>query len=328
MTRRDLIALLGSTAVSWPLGVRAQQTERVRLVGVLLPAVAGDPEYEARIAALQQGLAGLGWSVGRGVRIDIRWAADANSTRRHAAELVALGPDVIVASSSLAVAALQSATKSVPIVFGAVVDPVGSGFVASLSHPGGNITGFANFEYSLSGKWLDLCKDVAPSTARAAVLRDAASPAEIGMFAAIQLAAPSLGLGVEPVGMNDPDEIERAIIAFARRPNGSLIVLGSALANIHRDLLITLAARHRLPAVYSDRVFVAAGGLISYGPDRIDQFRRSATYVDRILRGEKPANLPVQAPTKYELVLNLKTAKALGLDVPPTLLARADEVIE
>jgi putative tryptophan/tyrosine transport system substrate-binding protein len=326
MRRREFITLLGGS-VTWPLAARAQQPERVRRIGVLLPAAADDPEYQARVGALL--LALLGWTIGRNVRIDTRWAAgDADNIRRHAAELVALAPDVILASSSLAVAALQQTTRTAPIVFVAVVDPVGSGFVASLAHPGRNTTGFTNFEYGLSGKWLELFKEIAPPMTRAAVLRDPASPAEIGMFAAIQSAAPSFGVELSPFGMRDAGEIERAITAFARSSNGGLIVLGSALANLHRELIIMLAARHQLPAVYPDRVFVTGGGLISYGPNRIDQFRRAAAYVDRILKGEKPADLPVQAPTKYELVINLKTAKALGLEVPPTLLARADEVIE
>jgi putative tryptophan/tyrosine transport system substrate-binding protein len=326
--RREFMSLLGGAAVL-PLAARAQQPERMRRVGVLLPAAADDPEYQARVGALLQELGLLGWAIGRNARIDTRWAeGDADRFRRYSAELVALAPDVILASSSLAVAALQQATRTAPIVFVAVVDPVGSGFVASLAHPGGNTTGFMNFEYGLSGKWLELFKEIAPPMTRAAVLRDAASPAEIGMFAAIQSAAPSLGVQLSPFGMRDAGEIERDITAFARGSNGGLIVLGSTLANTHRELIIMLAARHRLPAVYTDRVFVTGGGLISYGPDRIDQFRRAAGYVDRILKGEKPADLPVQAPTKYELVINLKTAKALGLDVPTTVLARADEVIE
>ena len=330
MTRRELIALLGSTAaLSWPQSARPQSPERVRRVGVLLPAAADDLEYQARLEALVEGLARLGWISGHNLRIDVRWAiGDTEHFGREAEKLLGAEPDVIVASSSLAVAALQKATRTVPIVFGAVVDPVGSGFVASWARPGGNITGFTNFEYALSGKWLELLKELAPGTTQAAVLRDVVSPAEIGMFAAIQSAAPSIGLELNPIGMREAGEIERGILAFGPGSNKGLIVLGSALANVHRELIITLAARHRLPAVYSDRLFVASGGLISYGPERIDQFRRAATYVDRILKGEKPADLPVQAPTKYELVINLKTARALGIDVPPQLLARADEVIE
>jgi putative ABC transport system substrate-binding protein len=271
----------------------------------------------------------LGWSDGRNVQIDVRWAAgDVEHFRGYAAELVALAPDVILASSSLAVAALRQATHTTPIVFVGIVDPVGAGFVDSLARPGGNATGFTLFEYGLSGKWLELVKEIAPPITRAAVLLDPASPAESGMLSAIQSVAPSVGVELSPFGMRDAGEIERAVTAFASGPNGGLIVLGSTLANIHRELIITLAARHRLPAVYSDRLFVASGGLISYGPNRIEQFRRGATYVDRILKGEKPSDLPVQAPTRYELVINLKAAKALGLVMPQTLLARADEVIE
>jgi putative tryptophan/tyrosine transport system substrate-binding protein len=329
LKRREFITLLGGSAVVWPPVTRAQQAERIRRIGVLLPAAADDPEYQARLGALLQGLALLGWAIGRNIRIDTRWVVgDADRFRRDAEELVALAPDVIVASSSLAVVALQQASRTVPIVFVAVVDPVGSGFVASLAHPGGNTTGFTNFEYGLSVKWLEQLKELAPGLTRAAVLRDAASPAEIGMFAAIQSAAQLVGVELSPFGMREADEIERAITVFARGSNGGLIVLGSTLANVHRELIIMLAARHRLPAVYSDRVFVASGGLMSYGPDRIDQFRRAAVYVDRILKGDKPADLPVQAPTKYVLVLNMKTAKTLGIEVPPTLLALADEVIE
>jgi putative tryptophan/tyrosine transport system substrate-binding protein len=324
MQRREFITLLGG-AVALPLAARAQDSERMRRIGVLMPGTADDAEYQARMAAFLQGLQQLGWSDGRNVRIDIRYAAgDANLIRKYAAELIALAPDVILASSSVAVAALQQATRSAPIVFVAVVDPVGSGFVASLARPGGNTTGFTNFEYGLSGKWLELLKEIAPGMTRAAVLRDAASPAEIGMLAALQSAAPSFGVDLSPIGMRDAGEIT----AFARGSNGGLIVLGSALANTHRTLIIVLTAQHRLPAVYPDRIFVTSGGLISYGPDRTDQFRRAATYVDRILKGEKPADLPVQAPTKFEMAINIKTAKPLGITVPASLLARADEVIE
>jgi len=324
--RRQFISALGGATVAWSLTARAQQAERMRHVGILLPAAADDAVMQARVGAFLQALALLGWTIGRNLLVDTRWTAgDADNIRRNAAELVALAPDVILASSSLAVAALQPATRTAPIVFVAVVDPVGSGFVASLAQPGGNITGFTNFEYGLSGKWLELFKEIAPPMTRAVVLRDSASPAEIGMLAAIQSAAPSLGIELSPLGMHDAGEIERALTAFARGPNGGLIVVGSAF---YRELIIMLAARYRLPAVYSDRVFVTSWGLISYGPDRIDQFRRAAGYVDRILKGEKPADLPVQAPTKYELVVNLKTAKALGLTIPQSILARADEVIE
>jgi putative ABC transport system substrate-binding protein len=328
MQRREFITLLGGAA-AWPLAAHAQQRGPMRRVGVLMNVAANDPESAARISAFLQQLQQLGWSDGRNVQIDTRWAVgDVNRFRENAAELVALAPDVILASSSLAVAALQKATGTVPIVFVGVVDPVGAGFVGSLAHPGGNTTGFTNFEYGLSAKWLELLKEIAPAVKRVAVLRDPASPAESGMFTAIQSAAPSFGVVLSPFGMHDAGEIESAITAFARDPNGGLIVLGSSLANVHRELIIALAARHRLPAVYSDRIFVTGGGLISYGPNRIDQFQRGAGYVDRILKGEKPADLPVQAPTRYELVINLKTAKAMGLEFSPTFSARADEVIE
>ena len=329
MRRRDFIALAGGAAGDRPLAARAQQRERMRRIGVLLPATADDAEMQARVGAFLQGLAQLGWTIGRNVRIDTRWAtANAAEIRRHAAELAALAPDVILAHGATTVGPLLQATRTVPIVFPVVVDPVGAGFVDSLARPGGNATGFMNFEYSLSGKWLELLKEIAPGVTRVAVLRNAATPSGPGQFAAIQAVAPSLRVEVNPVNVRDAGEIERAVAAFARAPNGGLIVTASPAAQLHRDLIITLAARHKLPAVYSNRYFVAAGGLISYGPDQIDQYRRAAGYVDRILKGEKPADLPVQAPTKYELVINLKTAKALGLDVPPTLLARADEVIE
>ena len=291
----------------------------MRRIGVLLPAAADDPEFQARVAAFLQGLELLGWTIGRNVRIDTRWAtADAAEIRRHAAELVALAPDVILASGASTVGPLLQATRTVPIVFPVVADPVGAGFVDSLARPGGNATGFMAFEYSMAGKWLELLKQIAPGVTRVAVLRDPAITAGIGQFAAIQAVAPSLRVEVNPINVRDAGEIERAVAAFARSRNGGLIVTASALAAVHRDLIVTLAARHKLPAVYSRRYFVTAGGLISYGPDLIDQYRRAAGYVDRILKGEKPADLPVQAPTKYELVINLKTAKALGLDVPPT----------
>jgi putative ABC transport system substrate-binding protein len=328
MDRRSFIVCLGGAAAS-PLAARAQQRGPMRRLGVLMNVAEGDPESAARIAAFLQGLQQSGWNDGRNVQIDIRWAAgDVERFRRYAAELVALAPDVILASSSLAVAALRQATHTTPIVFVGITDPVGAGFVDSLARPGGNATGFTLFEYGLSGKWLELVKEIAPPITRAAVLLDPASPAESGMFTAIQSVAPSVGVELSPFGMRDAGEIERALTAFASGSNGGLIVLGSTLANIHRELIITLAARHRLPAVYSDRLFVVSGGLISYGPNRIEQFRRGAAYVDRILKGEKPSDLPVQAPTHYELVINLKTAKALGLELPSTLLSRADEVIE
>jgi putative ABC transport system substrate-binding protein len=329
MKRRAFIALIGGAAVAWPLAARAQQPERVRRIGVLLPAAADDTEYQARVGAFLQGLQQSGWTIGRNVRIDTRWAtANADDIRRHAVELAALAPDVILASGTPILAPLLQATRSVPIVFTVVADPVGAGFVDSLARPGGNATGFTLFEYSTSGKWLELLKQIAPGVTRAAVLRDPAISTGPGQFAAIQSAAPSLGIEASAVSVRDAGEIERAVAAFAREPNSGLIVTGSALAAVHRRLIATLSTRHKLPAVYPNRLFVTAGGLISYGADFIDQYRRAAGYVDRILKGEKPADLPVQAPTKYETVLNLKTAKALGLEVPATLLARADEVIE
>ncbi len=329
MNRRHLIALLGGAAVARPLVTRAQQPDRMRRIGVLMAQAADDPEYQNRVAAFLQGLEQLGWADGRNVRIDYRWGVgDAGRTRRYAAELVALAPDVILASGTSTVAPLQQATRTVPIVVANVVDPVGAGFVASLARPGGNATGFTLFEYSTSGKWPELLKEIAPRVTRAAVIRDPTQGSGTSQFAVIQAVAPSFGVEVRPVDARDAGEIERGITAFARGSNGGLIVLGSGLAIFHRQLIITLAARHRLPAVYAFRYFVTGGGLISYGPDSIDPWRRAAGYVDRILKGEKPADLPVQAPTKYELVINLKTAKALGLTVPDTLLARADEVIE
>jgi len=327
--RREFITLLGGTAGGWPLAARAQQAERTRRIGVLFPGAADDPDGQARIAAFLQGLGELGWTVGRNVRIDTRWSAvDADRIRRYAAELVALAPDVILATGSATLGPLLQATRTVPIVFAQVPDPAGAGFVDSLARPGGNATGFLTFEYGISAKWLELLKQIAPGVTRAAVIRDAAISAGIGQFAAIQSVAPSFGVELTPVNVRDPPEIERAVAAFARGPNGGLIVTGSPLAVVHRNLIITLAARHKLPAVYNRRLYVTGGGLISYGPDLANQYRRAAGYVDRILKGEKPADLPVQTPTKYELVLNLKTAKALGLDVPATVLARADEVIE
>ena len=328
MRRREFITLLGGAAVAWPLKAHAQQPERMRRIGVLAPTAPDDAEAQTRFAALRQGLQRFGWIEGRNLQIDARWGAgDAGAIGSAATELAALVPDVIVASGSAAAAILQ-ATRTVPIVFVSVPDPVGSGFVESLAQPGGNATGFIMFEYGLSAKWLELLKEIAPSVTRAAVLRDPAIVAGIGQFAVIQSAAPSVGVDVSAINMHDGAEIERAVTAFARRPNGGLILTASALAAIHRDLVVSLAARYKLPAVYITRYFVAGGGLVSYGPDFVDQYRRAAEYVDRILKGEKPADLPVQAPTKYELVINLKTAKALGLEIPPTLLARADEVIE
>ena len=328
MKRREFITLVGGAA-AWPLAARAQQAERVRRIGVLMNFSADDAEGQARLAAFRQGLQQAGWSVGGNIRIDYRWAADdAELFRKYAAELVALAPDVILASGNPSVVALQQATRSVPSVVGPVTDPVASGFVESLARPGGNITGFSAFEYSLSGKWLELLKELSPRVSRAAIVRDLGLPQGSGLLGAIQSAAPSLGVELSPVSVGDAGAFERAVAAFARSANGGLIVTPSPWAATHRDLIIALAARHRLPAVYSFRYFISSGGLISYGPNSIDPFRRAAAYVDRILKGEKPADLPVQAPTKYELVINLKTAKALGIDVPPTLLARADEVIE
>jgi putative ABC transport system substrate-binding protein len=326
MRRREFITVIGGAA-AWPLPVRAQQT--IRRIGMLLPAAADDAEFQTRVAAFLEGLQQSGWTIGQNVQIDSRWATtNAVEIRSHAAELAALAPDAILTASSPALAALQQATRTVPIVFVNVVDPVGSGFVDSLARPGGNTTGFLLFEYSLSGKWLELLKQIAPNVTRAAVFRDTGNPSGNAQFGAIQSVAPSFGVEVSPINMRDASEIERAAAAFARSAKGGLIVTASASATVHRNLIIELAARGKLPAVYYARFFVIAGGLISYGADFADQYRRAAGYVDRILKGEKPADLPVQAPTKYELVINLKTAKALGLEVPPTMLARADEVIE
>jgi putative ABC transport system substrate-binding protein len=328
MKRREFITLLGGSA--WPLVARAQQPERMRHIGVLMGTAADDPESQARTMAFAQSLAQLGWGDGRNVRIDTRWATtNPDDIRRHAAELAALAPDVILAGTgTLTVAPLLQATRTVPIVFVLVIDPVGAGFVASLARPGGNATGFTIFEYGMSGKWLELLKEIAPRVTRAAVLRDPAIASGIGQFAAVQAVAPSLGVELNPVDVRDAGEIERAITAFARAGNGGLIVTSSALATRHRNLIITLAARHKLPAIYAGRWFVSDGGLLSYGPDYTAQFRQAAGYVDRILKGEKPADLPVQSATKYETVINLATAKALGLDVPASLLARADAAIE
>jgi putative tryptophan/tyrosine transport system substrate-binding protein len=329
MNRRAFITLLGSAAAAWPLAGRAQQGERVRRIGVLTNLSENDPEGQVRLAAFLQGLQELGWTVGHNVRIDFRWAAgDVDRNRRNAAELVALAPDVILAAGSFGVGHLQQATRGVPIVFVNVIDPVGGGFVESLARPGGNVTGFANFEYGISGKWLELLKQIAPRVTRVAVLRDPSRASGSGQLGALQSAAPSFGVELSPIGLRDAGEIERAMLAFARASNGSVIVTSGTQSIVHRKLIITLTARHRLPAVYPYRLYVSDGGLISYGPDHVEQYRFAAGYVDRILKGEKPADLPVQAPTKYELVINLKTARALGLDVPPTLLATADEVIE
>ena len=329
MRRSEFIALLGGAA-AWPLAARAQQLGGMRRIGVLMASAADDSENQARMAAFLQGLAQLGWTDGRNVRIDTRWATtNADDLRRHAAELAALAPDVLVAATGTAtVAPLLQATRTLPIVFVVVIDPVGAGFVASLARPGGNATGFTMLEYGQSGKWLELLKEIAPEMTRAAVLRDPANPGGPALFGIIQAVAPSLRVEVIPINMRDAGEIERSVAAFAHSSIGGLIMTPNPFTFAHRDLILTLAARHKLPAIYYDRGFVAVGGLISYGPDFLDQYRRAAGYVDRILKGEKPADLPVQAPTKYELVINLKTAKALGIDIPPTLLARADEVIE
>jgi putative ABC transport system substrate-binding protein len=329
MRRRDFITLLGTAAAAWPLTTGAQQAGGMRRIGVLMSLAADDPQAQARLAAFVQGLQELGWTDGRNVSIDTRWSAgNAADTRKFAAELVSLAPDVILASGGTVVGTLLQVTSTVPIVFTQTADPVGGGLVASLAQPGGNATGFAVFDYDMGGKWLELLKEIAPRVTRAAVLRDPAISQGIGQFGAIQSVAPSLGVAVSPVNIRDAGEIERVVTAFARGSNGGLIVTGSGLAIVHRELIITLAARHKLPAVYFQRGFVTAGGLISYGADPIDPHRRAATYVDRILKGERPADLPVQGPTKYDTAINLKTAKALGLTVPQSLLARADEVIE
>ena len=328
MRRREFITLIGGAAAAWPVAASAQQPARVRSIGVLMSLGADDREGQARLAAFLQELQQLGWMVGRNARIDIRWGADVATIRKKAAELVALAPDVIVTGGAAGLGPLLDASRTVPIVFVLVADPVGAGFVDSLARPGGNATGFLSVEYGMGGKLLELLKEIAPRVTRAAVIRDPAISAGIGLFGAIQSAAPGLGVDVTPVNARDESEMERAVAAFARSPNAGMIVTPSALANAHRDLIVTLAARYKLPAVYYSRPFVAAGGLVSYAPDIMDQYRLSAGYVDRILRGEKPADLPVQAPTKYELVINRKTAQALGLTIPPTLLARADEVIE
>jgi putative ABC transport system substrate-binding protein len=329
MTRRELIALLGGTAATWPLGARAQQPERMRRVGVLVSIAENDPEGQTRLAVFKQAMQQLGWSEGRNLQIIPRWGAgEADSIRRYAAELVALAPDVILANGSVTVGPLLQATRTLPIIFVYVPDPVGAGFVSSLARPGGNATGFTPFEYGTASKWVELLKQIAPNVTRAAIIRDPAIATGLAQFAAMQAVAPSIGVELTPVGVRDANDIQRDVTAFAGVPNGGIIVTGSALATVHRKLIITLAAENKLPAVYFDRHFITAGGLISFGANLIDEYRQAAEYVDRILKGAKPADLPVQAPTRYELVINLKTAKALGLDVPPTLLARADEVIE
>jgi len=327
MKRREFITLLGGVA-AWPLAAYAQQRERTRRIGVLLPAPADDLEFQARVGAFLQGLQQSGWTIGQNARVDTRWAtSDAGEIRRHAVELVATTPDVILATGASTTGPLLQATRSVPIVFAAVADPVGAGFVDSLARPGGNATGFISFEYGLSAKWLELLKEIAPGVTRVAVLRDPAIPSGIGQFGVIQAAATSLGVESVTISVHDAAGIEHAVAAFAR-PNSGLILTVSGLAYAHRDLIIALAARHKLPAVYPERPFVAGGGLISYGSHQVDLYRQAASYVDRILRGEKSSELPVQEATKFQLIINLKTAKALGLTVPPSLLARADEVIE
>jgi putative ABC transport system substrate-binding protein len=326
MRRREFITLVGSAAVGWPLAARAQQSARVRRIAVL---GVDDADQRATYGAFLQVLQQLGWIDGQNVRIESRWAeGSASDFRKDATDIVALAPDVIFATGTAAMVSLSQATHTVPIVFAGVADPVGAGFVDTMAHPGGNATGFIQFEYSLSGKWVELLKQIAPGVARVAVLRDPNIPNGIGQFAIIQSVAPSVGMEVTAVNMRDAGEIERAVTAFARSPNGGLIVTSSALALAHRESIIALAAQHKLPAVYYRRYYVDKGGLVSYGYDIVQQFRGAAGYVDRILKGEKPGDLPVQAPTKYELVINLKTAKALGLTVPQSLLARADEVIE
>ena len=324
LKRREFITLLGGAA-AWPVAARAQQRERMRRVGVLTTGAGGaaDLDAMARVAAFQQGLQKLGWTDGRNARIDYRLSAGTADRRKYAAELVALAPDVIWTTGAAQVAQLLQGTRIVPIVFSGADDPVGAGIVESLARPGGNVTGFIAFEYDLSAKWLELLKE-----SRAAVLRDSAIVAGIGQFAVIQSVARSVGVEVSPINLVDASEIERAVAAFAHSPNGGLVVTAGGAPTLHRDLIITLAARHKLPAVYTRRLYVASGGLISYGPDILELCRLGAGYADRILKGEKPADLPVQAPTKHELVINLKTAKTLGLEVAPTLLARTDEVIE
>lgn len=329
MRRREFITLLSGTAVAWPIGLGAQQAEQVRRVGLLMNTASDSPEAQPRLSAFRQGLEQLGWSDGRNVRIDIRWGAnDVGLDRRYAAELVSLAPDVVVAAGTLGVTAMQRVTRTLPILFCNVADPVGAGFVESLARPGGNTTGFALFEYTISAKWLEILKEIIPDLKRAGVLRDASNPAAIAQFGVLQAAAQSLGVDLRPVSITDAAEMERAVTTFANGSDGGLIVTPSATEAFHRELIVKLAAQYRLPAVYPFRVWAAAGGLISYGPDSVNLFRQVAAYVDRVLRGAKPADLPVQVPTKYQLVINLKTARGLGLTLPTTLLARADEVIE
>ena len=329
MRRREFISLLGGAA-AWPIATHAQQQrERMRRVGVLVIFAEADPEGQARVAAFVQTLQSLGWTTGRNIQIDVRWGvADAASSRRYAAEMVALAPDVILTGASAATAAVQEATRTLPIVFVNVTDPVGAGYVASLARPGGNVTGFTLMEYGMSGKWLELLKEIAPRVTRVAVLCDPSLAIGPGQFGAIQSVAPSFGVEASPIDVRNAKEIERTITDFGRTSNGGLIVTTSPGAIFHRKLIITLAAQHRLPTVYFIADFVKDGGLISYGPDAVAPYRQAAAYVDRILKGERPADLPVQASTKYELVINLKTAKALGLTIPPSVLTRADAIIE
>src|SRR5215475_6423888 len=328
MRRREFISLISGAAATWPLAARAQQSDRIRRIGVLMAYAEDNPDGKPRLAAFAQALQELGWADRRNIHIDYRWSAgDAERTRNYAAELVSLVPDVILAGNTSTVGPLQQATHTVPIVFAGVVDPVGAGFVESLARPGGHTTGFTQFEYGMSGKWLELLKEIAPRLTRAAVLRDV-TIAGTGEFAAIQAVAPSLGVEVSPLGSRNAGEIERGIADFARAQNGGLIVATGASAVGHRELITRLATRHHLPAVYPYRFFVAVGGLVSYGPDRVDPFRRAAAYVDRILKGEKASDLPVQAPNKYEMVVNIKAAKSIGITIPSSVLARADEVIE
>jgi putative tryptophan/tyrosine transport system substrate-binding protein len=329
VNRRGFITLIGGAVAAWPLAARAQQRERPRRVGVLTPFAADDAEGQARLTAFAQALQQAGWTLGQNLRLDYRWGDGKPATmRKYAAELIARAPDVVLASSSAALAPLLDATRTIPIVFAGIGDPVAAGYVETLARPGGNATGFTIYEYSIAGKWLELLKEVAPGVTRVAILRDSTIAGGPGQFGTIQALAPSLGMELRPVDVRDAGEIERALAAFAQASGGGMIVIGSPGTTIHRDVIIALAAKHRLPAVYGPRYFADAGGLISYGPDFLDQHRRAAGYVDRILKGEKPADLPVQAPTKYQLVINIKTAKALGLTVPDSLLARADEVIE
>jgi putative tryptophan/tyrosine transport system substrate-binding protein len=329
MRRREFITLLGGAAAAWPLAARAQQPARMRRIGVLLPATSDDPEYQARVGAFIQALALLGWTISRNMRIDIHWATtSADEIRKHATELVARSPDVILAHGASTMGPLLQATRTVPIVFPIVSDPVGAGFIESLARPGGNATGFMTHEYSMGGKWLELLKEIVPALTRVAVLRDPTQGSGTSQFAVIQAMAPALRVSVNPVNVRDSSEIERAVETLGRSAHGGLIVATGGSAIVHRDLIVTLAARHKLPAIYFERLFVAAGGLISYGANEVDQYRQAASYVDRILKGEKPADLPVQAPNTFEMASNLKAAKVLGLEISPTLLARADEVIE